>query len=128
MLFASGKPIVRKRRVRADEHVVLDSQAVPELNAAFDRDPIAHHDVVLDEDMIADVAVAADARAAEQVRKGPDAGAVADVDAVAQRLRMNEGRQRRSPAGTGRGAGPNVVTDCAMWDGRPLVFSKIRHT
>ena len=60
---AARKAIVRERRVRADEDVVLDAYAIPELDAAFHGDAVADDDVVLDERVIADVAVGADARA-----------------------------------------------------------------
>ncbi len=90
--LAAGERIVCERRVRPDEDVVGDPQAVPELHAALHRDAVAKHDVVLDEDVVADVAVAADAGAGQHVSKGPDAGPRAYGLALAQPLRMHEHR------------------------------------
>ena len=99
MLPAARERIVGERRVRADEDVVRDSQPVPELHAALDRDPIAEHDVVLDEDVVADVAVVTDLGTGKHVCEGPDAGAVADASTLAQSLRMHEYRHARNYSG-----------------------------
>ncbi len=88
ILLAPGILVVRKRRVRSDEHVVGDPKPVPQLHAAFHRDTIAENDVVLDEDVVADVAVPSDARARQHVRERPDSSALADRRALAERLRM----------------------------------------
>jgi hypothetical protein len=65
--------VVRKRDVRADEHIVRNAKAIPELDAALDRHTIADDDVVFDEDVIADVAVGSDPCAGQDVCEGPDA-------------------------------------------------------
>ena len=41
ILLASRILVVRKRRVRPDEHIVGDAKAVPELHAALDGDAVA---------------------------------------------------------------------------------------
>jgi hypothetical protein len=90
ILSAARVLVVRERGVRPDEHVIGDSQPVPQLHAALDRHAIADDDVVLDEDVIADVAVAADLRARKDVRKGPDACAGSDSAALAKRVGVQE--------------------------------------
>src|SRR4051794_16585626 len=82
--------IIGEGRVRADEHVVLEPQAVPELDSALDRDPIAQHYVIFDEGVVADVAVAAQDRARQHVGKRPDASARTDVAALTQAPRVHE--------------------------------------
>src|SRR5205085_7731201 len=52
-LFAARETIVGKRRVGADEYVVFHSEAVPQLDPALDRHPVADDHVVFDEGVIA---------------------------------------------------------------------------
>jgi hypothetical protein len=70
--LAAREGVVGKGDIGADEHVVLDSQAVPELHAGFDRGAVADDHVVLDEDVGADVAVGADAGVGENDDELPD--------------------------------------------------------
>ena len=130
---AAREAVVRERRVGADEDVVLDPHAVPELDAAFHRDAIADDDVVLDERVIADVAVGADARAGQHVRERPDARARPDRSssrrspADARRLiGLPHAAARRSLAARAQSS-PNVNRRCTIASGRPLVFSNARH-
>ena len=113
-----GKQVVGEGRVGTDEDVVLEAHAVPQLDAALDGDPVADDDVVLDEDVVADVAVGADDAPGEHVGERPDARAVADVLALAERLRVDEGAQSSviSWAEDRRGSS-------AMAVGRRLLFS-----
>ena len=86
----TGLEIVGEGYVRSDEDVILQRQAVPELNAAFDRDAVADDDLVLDEAMRADVPVAADDGARQDHHVLPDASAFADLLRLHVRTRMNE--------------------------------------
>ena len=78
IVFASGKAIVGKGGVRADEDVVANPDAVPELNSALDGAPIADHDVVFDETVVADIAVSPDLRSGKDVRERPNPCALLD--------------------------------------------------
>jgi hypothetical protein len=79
VLLAARPGVVGEGDVGANEDVVLDSQAVPELHARLNRDAVADDDVVLDEDVGADVAVGTDAGVGEDDDELPDAGVGADV-------------------------------------------------
>lgn len=94
----AGERVVGERGVRADEDIVLQADAVPELNAAFHCDPIADDHVVLDEDSVIEVHVAADLCSGQDVRKGPDAGSISDPGGLADGLRVNEVAHVKSPA------------------------------
>jgi len=48
--------IIRKRRVRTNENIIADSQAIPELNARFDGDPVTDNHISLNQNMGTDVA------------------------------------------------------------------------
>ena len=79
VLFAARETIVGERGVRPDEHVVFHPQAVPQLDAALDGDPVADDHVVLDERVIADIAIPADAGAGKDVGIGPHQRPFANV-------------------------------------------------
>ena len=79
VLLAAREGVVGEGNVGADEDVVFDAQAVPELYAGFHRDAVADDDFVLDEDVGADVAVSTDAGVGEDDDELPDAGGRADV-------------------------------------------------
>ena len=79
VVLAAREGVVGEGDVGADEDVVLDAQAVPELNAGFHRDAVADDDVVLDEDVGAEVAVGADAGVGEDDDELPDASVGADI-------------------------------------------------
>lgn len=89
VLLATREGVVGEGDVGADEDVVLDAQAVPELNAGFHRDTVADDDVVLDEDVGADVAVGTDAGVGEDDDELPDAGASAYLCGLYVRQRMD---------------------------------------
>ena len=72
MLPAARKGIVGERGVGADEHVVLQCDSVPDLDAALDGDAVADANVVLDKGLVADIAGCADHRAGEDVGIRPD--------------------------------------------------------
>jgi hypothetical protein len=90
-LLASWHAVVCERDVRSDKDIVIQLNAVPELNAALYGNPVANADIVLNKDSIANVAVSADHRIRKQVGECPDARPVADVGRFAERLRVNEG-------------------------------------
>lgn len=72
-ILASWKAIIGEGCVRANEDVVLDRDAVPQLHPAFHRDAVANDHVVLDEDPVANIAIRANRRPGEDVGKGMDA-------------------------------------------------------
>lgn len=76
--FAAGEAVIGEGDVGADEDIVLQPEAIPELDTALDGDAIADEDIVLHEDLFADIAIGADAGAAEDVRESPDTGPGAD--------------------------------------------------
>src|SRR5438874_12277726 len=78
ILAAARKAVVCKGSVRADEHVIAKAHAIPKLDAAFYRDPIADHHVILNKGVIADIAILADRRSREYVGVGPDPSPFAD--------------------------------------------------
>jgi hypothetical protein len=58
---ASRKLVVGECRVWTDKDIVLESHAIPELNAGLHGDAVPDDHVVLDKDMVTDVAVGSDA-------------------------------------------------------------------
>ena len=72
VLLTAREGVVGEGDVGTDENVVLDAQAVPELNAGLHCDTVADDDVVLDEHVRADVAVGADAGVGEDDHELPD--------------------------------------------------------
>ena len=78
-LFAARKWIIRERRVRADEYVVAQLDAVPELNTRFHGYPVTYDDVILNKYVIADIYTRADDRAGKYVSECPDRGVPSDA-------------------------------------------------
>src|SRR6476620_9234863 len=74
VLPTAREAIVGEGGIGTDENVIAQTDAIPELYAAFHRDAIAHDHVVFDEHAIADIAIATDLRSGEDVGKGPDPG------------------------------------------------------
>jgi hypothetical protein len=89
-LLAAGKRIIGERGVGADEYVVLDANAVPQMDAGLDRDPIADQDIAFDEGVGADVGIRSDLGAFENIGECPDSGSLPDLTALAQGLWMYE--------------------------------------
>src|SRR5689334_4015360 len=87
-LLAAWKTVIRERRIRADEYVILHAQSVPQLDTALDRYPVPHDDVVLNERVIANVAVAADAGARKDMGIRPDLCSFANVIGFDKRRRV----------------------------------------
>jgi hypothetical protein len=78
-VLAAWKGVVGKRCVWADEDIVFNSNAVPQLNAAFDGDPVTNDHIVFYEAVRADVASGADPSVWQHHGELPDAGVCADV-------------------------------------------------
>ncbi len=57
MYARTGITVIAKRRIRSDEDIVPDSQAIPEENAAFQADIVSKNNVILDERVRTDVAI-----------------------------------------------------------------------
>jgi hypothetical protein len=74
-LAASGSQVVCKNSGRPDEDIILDDQAVPEVNPALEGDPVADPHVSFDEGMITDVAVLTDYGTTGNMSKSPNSGA-----------------------------------------------------
>lgn len=74
--------VIGKGNVGADEHVILDTQAIPELNSILDGDPITHDDIVFDKDLGANVAVASNPGIGQHDDELPDSGSCTDLDAL----------------------------------------------
>jgi len=86
----SRKAIVGKGGIRADEDVVADRDAIPQLNSALDGAPIADHDVVFDKTVVADIAVSPDLRSRQYMRERPNTGPGAYILALYQGLAVLE--------------------------------------
>ena len=114
--MAARKRIVGKSGVGADEDVVFERDALPQLHAAFQRDAMAHHRAAFNKRVIAEIAIGADARAREHMREGPDPRAGADVGALDAAVRMLEMQRRwRVPAQGRRGRrGPRLCRSEAV--------------
>ena len=78
VLLAARKRIVRECCVGPDENVVFDVDSVPELNAAFDRYPIADDDIVFDKGVVADITFRTNVRTRQDMGKCPNAGIISD--------------------------------------------------
>ena len=90
----AGKWIVGERGVRPDEHVIVESHAVPQLYPALDRHPVPDHNVILDEDLVADVAVLAYDGARQDVCERPRPRCPGRCALPAQRARGGESRRK----------------------------------
>jgi hypothetical protein len=62
-LAAFRIPVIRKRNVGADKHIVFDAQSIPELHTVLDGDSVTNDHIVLDEAMRADIDIRTDLRA-----------------------------------------------------------------
>ena len=120
MLLAPGEKVVREGRVGADENIVAQPDAIPQLHATFDCRPVADNHIILDEHAIAHVAVVTDPGAGQDMGECPDARAVADVAGFAKRMLVDEGHQ--DPFGA------KVWMRCSTVRGRRFVFSNARQT
>lgn len=69
--FRAGITVVGETYSGANEHIVLDTQAVVQGHEILYRHPVAQNYVVLDEDAIANIAVASKPRAWKNVGEGP---------------------------------------------------------
>jgi hypothetical protein len=78
-LFGPRKRIIGKCRIRPNKYTIAEPHAVPQLNAALDRDGIAYDHVILDKYPIADITVTPDMRPWQNVRKGPNPCPIANV-------------------------------------------------
>ena len=85
----SRSPVVCEGGVRSDKYVVLDTSAVPQLNAALNCDPVAYCYVTLDEHMGTDIAVVTDSGLRENDAKLPDPGARSNACSLCLRPRMD---------------------------------------
>lgn len=81
--------VVGERDVRADEDIVLDAQAIPELHPALDRGAVADDHIVFDENLRADVAVTADPGPGQDDDELPEGAARADPGGVHIRSGVN---------------------------------------
>src|SRR6266511_9874 len=93
-MLAPGERVVRERGVRANEHIIFESKAVPDLYAALDRDPVADHDIILDENMIANVAVGANDSTRQDVNERPDPSAGTNATRLDDSFRMRKKLRR----------------------------------
>jgi len=63
--------VVGKGDIRANENIIFEPHAVPNLDAALDCYPVADADVVLNKRVIAEIALGANHRARQDVRESP---------------------------------------------------------
>jgi hypothetical protein len=68
--------VIGKSDIRADKNVVFEMHAIPELNSAFDRDPIANGYIIFDEYMITDIAVTSYCGTGKNIYECPNTGAL----------------------------------------------------
>jgi hypothetical protein len=80
MYPAPWAEVVGKNCVWPDEDIILNHQAIPKRDAAFDRDPIAYAHITFDEGLVTDIAIAANDRARQYMHKCPYSCATADGD------------------------------------------------
>lgn len=79
ILLTAREGIVGEVNVEADEDVVFDAKAVPELNAGLHRHTVSDDDVILDEYVRADIAVGTNAGVGEDDYELPDTGVKPDM-------------------------------------------------
>ena len=96
LMRARGVQVVGEGHAGSQEHVVGDLDALEDHHLVLDRDPVPDHGPALDVGAVADVAVAPDPRPRQDVGERPDPGAVTDVVAVTQTLRVHEDARVRS--------------------------------
>src|SRR5258707_1091339 len=101
VLLAARHWIVGKGRVRTNEDVVLQANPIPELDATLHGDSIADHHIIFDEHVVADVAVRPDHRPGQDMRERPDAGSLADVGCLDNRVWVLKESTHRSLSRTG---------------------------
>jgi hypothetical protein len=70
-LLAPRKQIVDERRVRTDEDVILNRDAIPQLDATLNRYAISERYVVLNEDVIGNLVVSAKHGARKYMSESP---------------------------------------------------------
>src|SRR5205823_3721716 len=73
VLFGTRIRVVYKGRVRAYEYIVFHFNAIPKINTAFQRNPVADAHIILHKAMAVDVAVFAYLRALQHYTELPDA-------------------------------------------------------
>ncbi len=89
-LSASGKGVIGKSDIWPDKDVILETGAIPKLDAAFNRDAVSKDDIILDEHVIANIAVAADLGVGKNMGKRPDSRPSSYLLGLTNRLGMNE--------------------------------------
>ena len=87
-------PDYRKPRpnVRADKDIVLDAQAVPQLNTTLDGDAVSDDDIVLNQAVRIDIAVGPDTRTCQHDTVLPYRRASPKPLGLHIRARVNRGR------------------------------------
>jgi len=89
MLPAARTQVVGEGRAWPDEHVVLQFNAAPQVDAAFDCHAVANPRALLNKCVVAKVAIFPDDRAAANMRERPNPRARAhDSPGINQSLRM----------------------------------------
>lgn len=83
---ATRKGIVRECCIWANEDVVFQTHAIPQLDPALHCHSVSDDYVILNEDPVTYVAVLANDGARQNVRECPDAASRSDVSGLAQRL------------------------------------------
>ena len=68
---AARTPVVGEGHARPHKHVVLQHGSLPQINAAFDGDAIAHPHALLKKGVVAEVAIFADDRAVADMGERP---------------------------------------------------------
>jgi hypothetical protein len=82
--------VVGERHAWPDKNIVLQRDAFPNMNAAFDGNTMAKAHTFFKKGVIAQIAVFAHDRPGANMGKGPDPGAIANNRArINERLRMN---------------------------------------
>jgi hypothetical protein len=82
--------IICEDRTRADEHVIFDSNAVPDHDVVLNSYSISDCGSSLNESLSRDVAVAADDRTFHNVGERPYARSAPDIVRLTQRVCMNK--------------------------------------
>ena len=94
MALATWKRIIGKSGIWPYEHIVLERDALPELNAALESHTISNLGSSLDKSMVTDVAIGSNTRSVEHVRKRPDKRSRSDRVRLNPCVRMREGPLR----------------------------------
>jgi hypothetical protein len=84
----SWEQVIGKGSIRADENIIFQGHAVPNLDSTLHRDRVPNLYIILDKDPVTNIAVGPDNRSGKNVRKSPNPGSLADMGGLANAFRV----------------------------------------